>query len=36
MRLIRIGPHPRFGNLDERLFACSCGEQTSDVVARIG
>jgi hypothetical protein len=34
MRLVRIGPHPSYVNLDERFFDCACGEQFSDVVAR--
>jgi hypothetical protein len=34
MRLLRIQPHPRFVNLDERFFACTCGEEVSDLLAR--
>jgi hypothetical protein len=35
MRLMRIGPHPRFINLDERSFACVCGAKINDAVARV-
>jgi hypothetical protein len=34
LRLVRIGPHPSYVNLDERFFDCVCGEEISDVVAR--
>jgi hypothetical protein len=34
MRLMRIGPHPRFVKLDERCFVCLCGAKISDAVAR--
>jgi hypothetical protein len=36
MRLVVILPHLRFRNLDNRLFACHCGERISDVAARPG
>jgi hypothetical protein len=35
MRLVRTQPHPRLFNLDERFFRCPCGEETSDIVARV-
>jgi hypothetical protein len=35
MRLVRIMPHEHFGNLDDRLFACDCGEQVSDTAERL-
>jgi hypothetical protein len=35
MRLVRIVPHEHFGNLDDRLFACDCGEQVSDTAERL-
>ena len=34
MRFVCIVPHQRFSNLDERRFACDCGETFIDVVAR--
>jgi hypothetical protein len=34
MRLVCIVPHHRFSNLNERRFACDCGETFIDVVAR--
>jgi len=34
MRFVCIVPHHRFSNLDERRFACDCGETFIDVVAR--
>jgi hypothetical protein len=34
MHLLRIEPHPRFANLDERVFRCQCGEEISDIVVR--
>ena len=36
MRLVVILPHLWFRNLDNRLFACHCGERISEVVARPG
>jgi hypothetical protein len=35
MWLVRTDPHPRIGNLDERFFRCQCGEEISDIVARV-
>jgi hypothetical protein len=34
MRFVCVVPHHRFSNLDERRFACDCGETFIDVVAR--
>jgi hypothetical protein len=34
MHLLRIEPHPRFANLDERFFRCQCGEEISEIVVR--
>jgi hypothetical protein len=34
MRFVCVVPHQRFNNLDERRFACDCGETFIDVVAR--
>jgi hypothetical protein len=34
MRFVCVVPHYRFNNLDERRFACDCGETFIDVVAR--
>jgi hypothetical protein len=35
MQLVRTEPHPRIGNLDERFSRCPCGEEISDIVARV-
>ena len=35
MRLVRIIPHEHFSNLDDRLFACECGEQIRDAAERL-
>jgi hypothetical protein len=35
MNLVTVEPHVRYGNLDVRNFACSCGETASDIVARV-
>jgi hypothetical protein len=34
MRFVCIVPYYRFSNLEERRFACNCGETFIDVVAR--
>jgi hypothetical protein len=34
MRFVCIVPPQRFSNLDEKRFACDCGETFIDVVAR--
>jgi hypothetical protein len=34
MHLLRIEPHPRFANLDERFFRCQCGEEIREIVVR--
>jgi hypothetical protein len=33
MRIIRVQRHPRYRNLQERVFTCECGAEESDFVA---
>jgi len=35
MRLVSIEPHLNYKNLDQRTYACECGESANNLVARI-